>query len=174
MRALFTSCVIFAAVALVGCSNQVRKDLRCGRTLGTCRTSWTAWSCWAARCPGPARACWAQGSAGPRGEAGPPGPQGAVGPQGSQGEAGSQGPTGPAGQRGDPGPQGPPGPPGPSGPPGTQAEPSPASGFRILTGTETIACNETEQLVSLVCSSGAPEGLKCAAGAIATGLCVRR
>jgi hypothetical protein len=66
------------------------------------------------------------------------------------------------------GQQGPLGPQGPVGPQG------PAPAFRILTGTESVNCNETELLVSVMCSSGAPDGAKCAPGATATGLCVRR
>jgi len=44
----------------------------------------------------------------------------------------------------------------------------------VVTGTETIACEPTEVLVSLVCATGAPDGNKCAAGAAATGLCAKK
>ena len=121
-----------------------------------------------------------QGPAGPRGEAGPPGPQGPIGSQGAQGEGGTQGPAGPSGQRGEAGVQGPPGPPGAVGPPGP---PGPAGiatqteakvQMRTVTGAESVSCNETEVLVSVICSSGAPDGTKCAPGATATGLCISK
>ena len=119
-----------------------------------------------------------QGPAGPRGEAGPPGPQGPIGSQGAQGEGGTQGPAGPSGQRGEAGVQGPPGPPGAIGPPGppgpapTQSETK--ASMRVVTGTESITCNETEVLVSLICSTGAPDGSKCAPDVKATGLCISK
>src|SRR6266480_1117829 len=109
------------------------------------------------------------------GEAGPPGPQGPVGPQGPQGEAGAQGPAGPAGQRGEAGPQGPAGPPGPVGPPGPKGDPGPSPAFRVVTGTDNVRCADDEILVSLVCTSGATDGAKCATpGTPATALCVRK
>ncbi len=90
-----------------------------------------------------------------RGPAGPPGPQGPIGPQG---DAGAQGPAGPAGQRGEPGPKG---------------ESGPA--LRVVTGNGSVQCADGEALVSLVCASGATDGVKCGApDAAATGLCVRK
>lgn len=94
-----------------------------------------------------------------------PGPQGAAGPPGPQG---AQGPVGPAGAQG---PQGPAGPPGPAGPQGDRGQ---AAGLRVVTGTGTVACDNDEALVSLVCASGAPDGAKCGADTAATGLCVRK
>ena len=116
-----------------------------------------------------------QGAAGERGEAGPPGPQGPVGPQGPQGEAGAQGPAGPAGQRGEAGSQGPAGPPGPAGPAGPKGDSGPAPPLRVVTGTDAAHCAGDEILVSLVCASGANDGVKCATpGTAATALCVRK
>jgi len=71
------------------------------------------------------------------------------------------GPQGPQGQKGD---QGPPGPPGPGG----------SAGFRIVSGEQTVSCNEDEVLVSVVCSAGAPDGAGCSAGSTITGLCMRK
>jgi|SRR4029453_1603365 hypothetical protein len=108
-----------------------------------------------------------QPTPGPAGAQGPAGPTGAPGPQGP---AGGQGPPGPAGTAGAPGPQGPAG---PAGPPGPKGDPAPA--LRVVTGTGTVKCGDDEALVSLVCSSGAPDGAKCATPeAAATGLCMRR
>lgn len=107
-----------------------------------------------------------QPTPGPAGAQGPAGPTGAPGPQGP---AGGQGPPGPAGTAGAPGPQGPAG---PAGPPGPKGDPAPA--LWVVTGTGTVKCGDDE-LVSLVCSSGAPDGAKCATPeAAATGLCMRR
>jgi Collagen triple helix repeat (20 copies) len=104
------------------------------------------------------------------GPAGAQGPAGAPGPQGPAGPAGAQGPQGPAGTAGAPGPQGPAG---PAGPPGPKGDPAPA--LRVVTGTGTVRCGDDEALVSLVCSSGAPDGAKCATPeSAATGLCMRR
>jgi hypothetical protein len=130
-----------------------------------------------------------QGAQGPSGPQGPIGPQGPVGPQGPQGIAGPQGPVGaqgPAGERGEAGPPGTAGPKGEVGPPGPQGPPGPAaasverqpsaaaatSDFRVVTGTDTVACNDGEVLVSVLCAMGANDGAKCT-GAV-TGLCVRR
>ena len=104
---------------------------------------------------------------GPQGQAGPPGEKGTAGPagpMGPKGDAGPPGPMGPAGPKGDPGPQGEAG---PAGAAGTAA-------FRIVTGDKTVACNENEVLVSVVCSAGAPDGPGCPAGSTATGLCTRK
>jgi|SRR5581483_1680132 len=116
---------------------------------------------------GPQGPAGPQGAIGEKGSIGPPGPQGAIGPQGPEGKAGSQGPAGPAGENGPPGPQGPAGPPGPKGDGGSAAT------FRVVTGTGSVSCPDNEQLVSLLCASGATNGAKCAAPDIAaTGLCV--
>jgi hypothetical protein len=105
-----------------------------------------------------------QGAVGEHGVAGPPGPPGPVGPQGPQGDAGAQGPAGPSGERGPPGPQGAVGPVGPLGP-----------AVRVVTGTDTVACEDGEILAGIVCASGATDGTKCTTpGTAATGLCVRR
>jgi hypothetical protein len=116
--------------------------------------------------PGP------QGPPGPAGEVGPPGP---VGPAGPQGEAGGQGPVGPAGERGPPGPQGPAGAPGPAGPAGPKGDAGPAPAIRVVTGTDSVRCEDDEVLAGFVCASGATDGGKCATpGTAATALCVRR
>jgi hypothetical protein len=47
--------------------------------------------------------------------------------------------------------------------------------IRIVTGTDSVSCQDDETLVSFVCASGAIEGVKCATpGTAATGLCVRK
>jgi hypothetical protein len=47
--------------------------------------------------------------------------------------------------------------------------------LRIVTGSNGPAtCNENEVLVSVVCSTGSPDGPACPAGSTATGLCVRK
>jgi hypothetical protein len=112
------------------------------------------------------------GEQGPAGSSGPPGP---VGPQGPQGQAGGQGPVGPAGERGPPGPQGPAGAPGPAGPAGPKGDPGPAPAIRVVTGTDSVRCEDDEVLAGFVCASGATDGAKCATpGTAATALCVRR
>jgi hypothetical protein len=180
MRPILAACAVIAALVLVGCSEPPPGPRGADGPPGPPGPAGPAGPQGAQGQQGPVGP---QGPEGPRGEVGPPGPQGAIGPQGAQGEAGGQGPTGPAGERGEPGPMGPPGPPGPAGPSGTAAAGAPAGaqgpgsaapGFRVVTGTESVTCNDTEQLVSLLCSTGAPEGAKCAPGATATGLCVRR
>jgi hypothetical protein len=46
---------------------------------------------------------------------------------------------------------------------------------RVVTGTDTVRCEDDEVLAGLVCASGATDGTKCAtSGTAATGLCVRR
>ena len=113
---------------------------------------------------GPQGPAGPQGAIGERGQAGPPGPQGAIGPQGPEGKTGTQGPAGPAGERG---------PPGPAGPPGPKGDGGSAPTFRVVTGTGSVSCADNEQLVSLLCASGATNGAKCAAPDVAaTGLCV--
>src|SRR4029453_15682357 len=112
------------------------------------------------------------GEQGPAGSSGPPGP---VGPQGPQGQAGGQGPVGPAGERGPPGPQGPAGDPGPAGPRGPKGDPGPAPAIRVVTGTDSVRCEDDEVLAGFVCASGATDGAKGAPpGTAATALCVRR
>jgi hypothetical protein len=91
------------------------------------------------------------GPPGPQGQAGPPGPQGAVGP------------AGPAGPKGEPGPQGAAGPPGPA-----------ERGLRVVVGEKTVDCGEGETLVSVVCSSGAPDGASCPTASTTTGVCIRK
>lgn len=71
---------------------------------------------------------------------------------------------GPPGAKGDPGPQGPAGPPGPQG----------ESGLRVVVGEKTVSCGEGETLVSIVCSSGAPNGLSCPGATETTGLCIHK
>ena len=105
---------------------------------------------------------------------GPQGPQGQAGPPGEKGVKGDQGPTGPTGAKGDQGP------PGPTGPKGDQGLPGPAgsagsTGLRIVTGEGTVSCTDDEVLVSVVCSTGAPDAARCSAGSKqTTGLCMRK
>lgn len=102
--------------------------------------------------------------------AGCEGRQGAPGQAGAQGQ---QGPAGPAGPKGDPGPAGPKGDPGPkgeAGPPGSAG----TAGFRIVTGDKTVTCSDNEVLVSVVCSTGVPDGLGCPSASTMTGLCMRK
>jgi Collagen triple helix repeat (20 copies) len=91
---------------------------------------------------------------------GPPGPQGQAGAPGPQGPQGIAGPAGPAGPKGDPGPQGPVGPAGP--------------GLRVVIGEKTVTCNDSETLVSVVCSAGAPDGASCPSATATTGLCIHK
>ena len=105
---------------------------------------------------------------GARGPAGPAGPQGAIGPAGP---AGAKGPAGPAGLQGPAGPAGPKGEKGDKGDAGAPA----AVAFRVMQGSgDGVSCNADEELVSLVCKEGSPNGAKCPAGNGATGLCVRK
>jgi len=93
------------------------------------------------------------------------------GPQGPQGQAGPAGPAGPKGEAGSPGPAGPPGPQGPQGAAGPAGSAG-SSQFRVVTSSSgPLACSDNETLVSVVCSSGAPDGATCSAGSTATGLC---
>jgi Collagen triple helix repeat (20 copies) len=113
------------------------------------------------------------GCSGPQGEqgkAGPQGEQGKAGPPGPQGVAGTTGPAGPKGDSGPPGPMGPPGPKGDTG----QAGPLGNTAFRVVTGTGPLVCNANEVLISIVCSSGSPDGPQCPAPSTATGLCVHK
>ena len=92
------------------------------------------------------------------------------GPQGPQGQAGPPGEKGAKGDQGPPGPKGDPGPPGPAGSAGSAG----SAGLRIVSGEKTVSCNDDEALVSVVCSTGAPDGAACSAGSTATGLCMRK
>ena len=98
------------------------------------------------------------GPQGPQGQAGPPGEKGEAGPAGPKGDAGPAGPAGPKGDQGTPGPAGSAG----------------SAGLRIVSGERTVSCNDDEVLVSVVCSSGAPDGAGCSAGNTTTGLCMRK
>ena len=90
------------------------------------------------------------------------------GPQGPQGQAGPPGEKGAKGDQGPPGPKGDQGPPGPAGSAGS-------AGLRIVTGEGTVSCTEDEVLVSVVCSTGAPDAARCSAGSKqTTGLCMRK
>jgi hypothetical protein len=94
---------------------------------------------------------------------GPPGPKGQTGAPGPQGQQSAVGPAGPPGPKGDPGPQGPPGPPGQG-----------VRQLHVVVGQNTAVCDLGETLVSIVCSSGAPDGANCPQGVQATGLCIRK
>jgi hypothetical protein len=85
---------------------------------------------------------------------------------GTPGPQGQPGVEGPAGPKGDPGPEGPAGSAGPKGDPGTQ--------LRVVAGEKTVTCDESETLVSVVCSEGAPDGASCPHATQMTGLCVRK
>jgi hypothetical protein len=76
------------------------------------------------------------------------------------------GPPGPQGQAGEPGPQGPAGPPGEPGSSGLS--------MRAVVGEKNVACGDDETLVSVVCSSGAPDGASCLAATQTTGLCMHK
>jgi hypothetical protein len=131
------------------------------------------------------------GPSGPKGDQGPaglPGSIGAVEPAGPKGDEGSQGPAGPSGPKGDQGPAGLPGPVGavgPAGPKGDEGPQGPAGppigeqggaafALRVVIGEKTVACGEDETLVSVVCSSGAPDGAECPTATQTTGLCMRQ
>jgi hypothetical protein len=114
------------------------------------------------------------GPTGPAGAQGPPGPQGPAGPAGAQGSAGQQGPAGPQGLSGERGPFG------PAGPPGQKGESGQASALRHVEGSDAIACNEGEVLVSAICKEGpaivqgAAAGAKCGTATGIIGLCMRK
>jgi hypothetical protein len=99
---------------------------------------------------------------------GPPGPQGQAGAPGPQGLQGVAGPAGPQGPKGDPGPQGPPG------PKGDQGAAGPGHELRVVVGEKAVDCGESETLVSVVCSAGAPDGANCPSATQTTGLCMHR
>ena len=48
------------------------------------------------------------------------------------------------------------------------------AGLRVVTGEKSVACNQDEVLVSIVCSAGAPNGTYCTSSGAATGLCMRK
>ena len=103
------------------------------------------------------------GPVGPTGPAGPAGSMGPAGPAGSTGPAGPAGPTGAAGMKGDTGDK------------GDKGDPGAAAPFRIVVGAgDTVTCNTDEELVSLICKEGSPNGRLCPAPGGATGLCVRK
>lgn len=102
-----------------------------------------------------------KGDKGDKGDAGIPGIGGAAGPTGAAGPAGPTGPAGPAGPKGDKGDKGDAG--------------AAALAFRIVTsGGDSVACNADEELVSLICKEGSPNGRTCPTAGGATGLCVRK
>jgi hypothetical protein len=43
----------------------------------------------------------------------------------------------------------------------------------VVTGADSVTCSDNEVLVSIICSSGAPDGAKCPAST-ATGVCARK
>ena len=118
------------------------------------------------------------GAAGPQGPAGPPGPVGAAGAAGPKGDVGPEGPAGSPGPKGEAGAQGPAGPAGPPGPPGAPAPKGEAGtaapALRVVTGEKTVACGEDETLISVVCSSGAPDGTGCPSATQTTGVCMHK
>jgi len=78
-----------------------------------------------------------------------------------------------------PGPQGPAGPPGPPGPKGDvgpqgTAGPREPAVMRVVVGEKDVSCEGDETLVSVVCSSGAPDGASCPSARETTGLCVHK
>jgi hypothetical protein len=77
------------------------------------------------------------------------------------------GPAGPQGPKGDPGPQGAMGPAGTAGSAG-------ATGLRVVTGGKSVACNQDEVLVSIVCSAGTADGTYCPSATTTTGLCMHK
>ena len=109
----------------------------------------------------------AKGDTGPQGSMGPAGPQGPKGDLGQQGPQGAMGPAGPQGPKGNSGPQGAIGPAGPAGP-------AAMAGLRVVTGAKSVACNQDEVLVSIVCSAGTADGTSCPSASTATGLCMRK
>ena len=78
------------------------------------------------------------------------------------GVAGPAGLVGPRGEKGDKGDKG-------------DAGARAAVAYRVVQGSgDSVSCNADEELVSLVCKDGSPNGPKCPAGTGATGLCVRK
>lgn len=108
-----------------------------------------------------------QGQAGQKGQEGGAGVAGPAGAKGDTGPQGSMGPAGPQGPKGDSGPQGVIGPAGPAGP-------AAMAGLRVVTGAKSVACNQDEVLVSIVCSAGTADGTSCPSASTATGLCMRK
>jgi Collagen triple helix repeat (20 copies) len=152
MRRLLTVSVIIGALALVGCGQPSPGPKGPPGEKG------------AQGSPGP------KGPAGSKGEAGPAGPAGPRGPAGPKGEAGPAGPSGPPGPAGPKGETGPAGPPGPAGANGAAGRPAI---LHVVKGTGSVTCAKDEELVSLLCASGALDGAKCAnSDTAATGLCV--
>ena len=108
-----------------------------------------------------------QGQAGPKGQEGNAGVAGPAGAKGDTGPQGAMGPAGPQGSKGDSGPQGAIGPAGPAGP-------AAMAGLRVVSGERSVACNQDEVLVSIVCSAGTADGTSCPSASTATGLCMRK
>jgi len=107
---------------------------------------------------------------GPKGD---PGPQGPAGPQGSQGLQGVPGPQGAAGAQGPQGPQGAPSPKGDKGDKGEKGD-NGTTTVRAVQADGQVACEASENLVSVFCpSGGAPDGAKCST-APTVGLCLKK
>ena len=49
-----------------------------------------------------------------------------------------------------------------------------APALRVVTGEKTVACGEDETLISVVCSSGAPDGAGCPSATQTTGVCMHK
>jgi hypothetical protein len=87
------------------------------------------------------------------GALGPAGPTGAAGPKGDKGDKGDRGEKGDKGDAGAPA----------------------AVSVRVVQGSgDSVSCEANEELVSLVCKEGSPNGQKCSSAAGATGLCARK
>ena len=99
---------------------------------------------------------------GPKGDRGDVGPAGVAGAAGPTGPAGPAGPPGPRGDKGDKGEKGDAGSPGPT-------------SYRVVQGSgSSVNCDANEDLVSLICKDGSPNGQMCPASNGAIGLCVRK
>jgi len=97
-----------------------------------------------------------KGDKGDTGAAGVAGPAGPAGPKGDKGDKGDRGDRGDKGDKGDPGP-------------------AAAASFRIVQGSgNSVSCNANEELVSLICKDGSPNGQTCPAGNGAIGLCISK
>lgn len=101
---------------------------------------------------------------------GVPGPQGQAGNQGPQGPQGAPGPKGDKGDKGEPGDVAK----GEKGDKGDKGDPAPASIRAVAVTDAPVACEGTEDLVSVYCPNGGiSEGAKCATP-VTIGLCLRK
>jgi len=168
MRTITGAMVVIASIALAGCFEGPKGDKGDAGPAGIAGIAGPTGP------SGPAGAKGDKGDTGPAGVAGQAGPTGAAGPRGDKGDKGDRGEAGAVGIAGPAGPPGPRGDKGEKGDKGDAGAPAPVS-YRVVQGSgDSVSCNANEELVSLVCNEGSPNGHKCATAAGAIGLCVRK